>query len=113
MSSGTPVIVDIVQAGPNLLWIDTWDGQQPDMRTCAVYCEPGGERPEVGDSLWWTEDQCFWTPADESRSDVVLKKIGVAGAAHPNIPPADQRRRVKVAAYRQVFPPSLPLQRPT
>jgi hypothetical protein len=113
MKSGARVIVDIVQAGPNLLWIDTWDGQQTDMRTCAVYCEPGDERPDVGDSISWTEDQCLWTPANGSRSGVVLKKIGDAGAQHPNIPPADQRRRVKVAAYRQVTPSPQPLQRPT
>jgi hypothetical protein len=100
MHSGLRVIVDLVAVGPHLLWIDTWDGQQPDMRTCAVYCDPGTERPEVGDCISWTQDECFWTPADESRSAVVLKKVGDAGAAHPYIPPADQRRRVKVGFAR-------------
>src|SRR5262245_5898950 len=101
MHNGKRVIVDIVQAGPDRVWIDTWDSQQTDMRTCAVYCEPGNERPDVGDTISWTDDECFWTPADESRSAVVLKKIGSPGAAHPNIPPADQRRRGKLTVYRQ------------
>jgi hypothetical protein len=101
MHSGPRVIVDIVHLGTELWWIDTWDARQPDTRTCAVYCDPGHERPQVGDMISWTSDQCFWTPADESRSAVVMRKIGEAGAPHPNIPPADQRRRVKVAVYRQ------------
>jgi hypothetical protein len=101
MQSSSRVIVDIVQVGPDLLWIDTWDSQQTDMRTCAVYCNPGNERPDVGDSISWSDDECFWTPSDESRSAVVLKKVGSVGAAHPNIPPADQRRRNKVFIYRQ------------
>jgi hypothetical protein len=100
MLTGAGVIVDIVHLAPDRWWIDTWDVQRDDMRTCAVYCDPGPERPQVGDTIWWTESHCFWTPADESRSEVLLRKVGDAGAPHPNIPPADQRRRIKVPAYR-------------
>ena len=86
------VIIDIVEVDPTRWWVDTWDNSS-DMRTSAVYCDPGCERPTVGDSLWWDDDNCFWTPADGSRSGVLLAKIGEAGAPHPNIPPAEQSAR--------------------
>lgn len=100
MQIGAGVIVDIVHVTPDRWWLDTWDSGRDDMRTCALYCDPGSERPQVGDNVWWTDDYCFWTPSDESRSTVVLRKLGEAGAPHPGIPPADQRRRIKLRHHR-------------
>jgi hypothetical protein len=97
------VIVDIVEVAPDQWWIDTWDVHQDDLRTCAVYCDPGPERPQVGDMMWWMDGYCFWTPADDLRSDVLLRKIGDSGAPHPSIPPADQRRRVNVPVNRSAL----------
>ena len=82
------IIVDIVEVAPDRWWIDTVD--KSDLmhggRTVAVYCDPRPEHPEVGDSLWWQSGACYWTPADRSRVDVKLKKIGGSGVAHPDLP---------------------------
>lgn len=81
-------IVDIVEVAADRWWINTLaPGSDTRVgRTVAVYCDPRPERPEVGDTLWWQGGCCFWTPADRSRTDVKLKKIGCSGVAHPDEP---------------------------
>lgn len=83
-------VVDIVEVSPEKWWIDTID--KSDLmhggRTCAVYCNPQGERIQVGDALWWQAGKCYWTPLinPDGRSDVALPKIGGSGVAHPHLP---------------------------
>lgn len=95
MVGGT--VIDIVEVDPHKWWINTIDGydlklpltpEQLQRRTCAVYCDPAGERVQVGDALWWQAGYCMWTPKIEpdGRSDVRLKKIGGSGVAHPHAP---------------------------
>lgn len=45
---------------------------------CAIRVEVSGSALLVrpGDSLWWQGGLAFWTPADRSRRDVALRKIG-------------------------------------
>jgi hypothetical protein len=85
------LIVDVVEVDPHRWWINTIDphdlsGPEPGRRTVAVYCDPLSERPAVGDSLWWQAGWCMWTPADRSRADVKLPKIGYSGVRHPDAP---------------------------
>jgi hypothetical protein len=80
------VIVDVVPVADDKWWINTL-APGSDTRgghAVAVYCDPRPERPEPGDSLWWQGGTCYWTPADRSRADVPLKKIGFSGVAHPH-----------------------------
>jgi len=30
----------------------------------------------VGDSIWWQDRKALWTPADRSREDVPIERIG-------------------------------------
>lgn len=81
-------IVDVVEVAADRWWINTID--RADLmhggRTCAVYCDPRPERPQVGDALWWQGGHCFWTSRvqPDGRSDVKLLKIGYSGVPHPH-----------------------------
>jgi hypothetical protein len=82
-------VVDIVRRSPERWWINTFDERAESVpavsQTVAVWCDPNGEPIEVGDSLWWQGDSCYWTPVDRSRQDVRLPKIGYShsGTEHP------------------------------
>lgn len=85
------LIIDIVEIHPHRWWVNTIDrydlqhsGDDPQQRTCAVYVDPQREPLKVGDQLWWQSSFCFWTPADNSRKDVRLMKIGFSGVPHPD-----------------------------
>lgn len=82
------IIVDVVPVSDERWWVNTLEPGSDTRagRTCAVYCDPRPEQPQVGDSLWWQGGKCYWTPADRSRVDVALRKIGFSGVAHPDAP---------------------------
>lgn len=83
MVGGT--IVDIVKVHDHKWWVNCaehFDRLQPDQ--CAIYLDPQGEPLEVGDALWWHGTYALWTPADRSRTDVQLPRIGYSGVGHPD-----------------------------
>jgi hypothetical protein len=85
MVGGT--IIDIVAVNPEKWWVNCaehFGRRTPDQ--CAIYLNPSGERPEVGDGLWWQGASAYWTPADRSRVDVALPRIGFSGVPHPDAP---------------------------
>jgi hypothetical protein len=43
---------------------------------CAIHIEPTDEPIVVGDDIWWQGRVALWTPADRSRIDVHLPRIG-------------------------------------
>ena len=49
--------------------------------TCAVYVERNqdSERIEIGDRFWWQGNYAYWTPADESRVEVKIPRVGFSG----------------------------------
>ena len=49
--------------------------------TCAIYVERNvdSERIEFGDRFWWQGAYAFWTPADESRVEVKIPRVGFSG----------------------------------
>ena len=81
-------IIDIVKVRADKWWVNTMD--RGDLNHVAVYCNPLGEPIDVGDSLWWQGAHCYWTPADRSRQDVKLPKIGYSGVRHPDLAAAPQ-----------------------
>lgn len=82
------IIVDVVPVRPDKVWVNTLEPGSDTRagRTCSVYCDPAGEPVAVGDALWWQSGTCYWTPADRSRADVKLRKIGFSGVPHPEAP---------------------------
>lgn len=83
MVGGT--IVDIVKVSDVKWWVNCaehFDRRTPD--ECAIYLNPAGESPDVGDSLWWQGGSAYWTPQDRSRVDVSLPRIGFSGVPHPH-----------------------------
>lgn len=81
-------IVDLVRVRDDKWWVNTvekFDAAHAS-QTVAVYCNPQGERLEVGDVLWWQGSACYWTPRvhPDGRSDVRLPKIGYSGVSHPD-----------------------------
>lgn len=87
MVGGT--IIDIVKVSPAKWWVNCLENRrsasaQPFAGTeCAIYLNPGAESPEVGDQLWWQGRYAMWTPADRSRTDVKLDRIGFSGVSRP------------------------------
>lgn len=85
MVGGT--IVDVVKVSPQKWWVNCVENfRRNPPNQCAIYLDPQGERPEVGDSLWWQGRHAMWTPADKSRVDVKLPRIGFSGVSHPDEP---------------------------
>ena len=85
MVGGT--IIDIVKVAPDKWWVNCAENfarRVPDQ--CAIYLNPQGEPIDVGDGLWWQGRDAVWTPADRSRQDVRLPRIGYSGVAHPHAP---------------------------
>lgn len=89
------VVVDVVQVSDDKVWVNTLEPREFKAalpmesiigQAVAVYCDPAGERIEVGDSLWWQSGKCYWTPKvhPDGRSDVPLRKIGYSGVPHPH-----------------------------
>jgi 2'-5' RNA ligase/cation transport regulator ChaB len=75
-------VIETVEVAPDRLWVNTLD---PGPTECAVFCDPHGEKIQVGDSLWWQGAICYWTPQDRSRTDVKLPKIGYSGVPRPDV----------------------------
>ena len=89
MVGGT--IIDIVKVSPGKWWVNCgqhFDRNTPDQ--CAIYLNPGKESPDVGDALWWQGRSAYWTPADRSRVDVRLDRIGFSGVPHPHLGRRDE-----------------------
>ncbi len=81
------IVIDIVKESADRWWVNCgarFELQNPGQ--CAIFVNPGGEAIDVGDSLWWHGGGAFWTPADRSRVDVRIMKIGYSGVPHPDAP---------------------------
>lgn len=72
--------------GRTELWVDTADFQQGRKKpeTCSVLVERNedSEKIQIGDKLWWQGGFCYWTPQDESRVEVKIKKVGGSGVTY-------------------------------
>jgi len=72
--------------GRDELWVNCADFRQgrkhPD--TCSVLVERNAdsEQIQIGDKLWWQGGKCYWTPQDESRVEVPIRKIGGSGVTY-------------------------------
>ncbi len=53
---------------------------------CYIWCEtPKGGAVNLGDSLWWHGDRCYWTPRsnpEDDRRDVPLRRLSYSAAAN-------------------------------
>lgn len=81
------IIIDIVKVHEKRWWLnclETGNGSGAGKETCAIYVNPIGEPVDVGDNLWWQGENAYWTPADKSRVDVKLPRIGYSGVPHPD-----------------------------
>ncbi len=79
------VVIDIVKISQAKWWVNCaehFDRKSPDQ--CAIYLNPAGEPVDVGDSVWWQGAYAYWTPADRTRADVRLWRIGFSGVPHPD-----------------------------
>jgi hypothetical protein len=91
MVGGT--VIDIVKVSDRKWWVNCaehFDRRTPDQ--CAIYLNPSGEAVDVGDSVWWQGQKAYWTPADRSRVDVALPRIGFSGVPHPHRPAVTEDR---------------------
>ncbi len=81
------IVIDIVKVSDDKWWVncvDTGLGSGAGEETCAIYLNPVGESVDVGDNIWWQGQYAMWTPADRSRTDVRLPRIGFSGVPHPD-----------------------------
>lgn len=74
MSCGGTV-TEVIDIKPGKVWVNTVDGRDE----CAVICDPGVEKVQIGDKLWWQGSVCYWTPKLGDLVEVKLKKTSGSG----------------------------------
>ena len=74
------IVIEVAWRGYKV-FVDCHDTHYRD--TCAIYVERNedSEQIEVGDRLWWQGGSAMWTPADESRMEVRIPRVGYSGVA--------------------------------
>lgn len=77
MVGGT--VIEVVDCGDRL-----WINCQSHLDQCAVYIEKK-EDVQPGDKMWWQAGVCYWTPIDNSRIEVRIKKLGFSGVSRPEL----------------------------
>ncbi len=86
MVGGIVIEVCDIPKQPDWLWVNTASRQRP-REQCSVLVAKSvdAEQIQIGDSLWWQGGVCYWTPADKSRIEVQLAKIGGSGVTYESV----------------------------
>ena len=86
MVGGRVIEVCEIPGKPDRLWLNCADYQpnrsHPD--TCSVLVERNADSEliQIGDKVWWQSGVVRWTPQDESRAEVEIRKIGGSGVTY-------------------------------
>ena len=67
------------------LYVNVADKPYGRTEECAIYVQMNKDSSQIqiGDFVWWQGRWALWTPADRSREDVKIPRIGYSGARHP------------------------------
>jgi len=70
---------------PSRIYVNVADKPYSRTQECAIHVEANAdsEQIQMGDRLWWQGRLAFWTPADESRVEVKIPRLGYSGVRHP------------------------------
>ena len=74
------IVIEVVwRNDDDKVFVDCQDTRYKD--TCAIYVERNAdsEQIEVGDRIWWHGRLAMWTPADETRVEVQIPRVGYSG----------------------------------
>lgn len=81
MVGGT--ISDVMRLWPHKWWVEVIDRDTGDK--AGLYLDPKGMLVSMGDSLWWQERWCFWSPPGAAW-DIKLPKLSTSGVERPQWP---------------------------
>lgn len=70
---------------PRKIYINTHETRTGE--SCAIYVErtPEAEQIKEGDVVWWQGSSAYWSPADKSREDFRIPRIGYSGVSRPTL----------------------------
>ena len=87
MVGGTVLEVCDVPNRPDVLFVNVGDKPYTKLETCGVLVENNHNAREIqlGDSLWWQGEFCYWTPQDKSTHDVPIAKRSYSGVTYESV----------------------------